>query len=51
MGWVQDTFDNVELQGLSRADFDAVWGQYMQLWRPTDVPGIAGRVDLDIANQ
>jgi hypothetical protein len=38
MGWKQVNLSEVQLNGISRADFDAVWGKHMQLWRPDSVP-------------
>jgi hypothetical protein len=38
MGWKKVDLSEVQLNGISRADFDSIWGVNMQLWRPDNVP-------------
>ena len=38
--WTQDSFDGVNLVGITRADFNAVWAPHMQLWRPQAPEGV-----------
>lgn len=38
MPWIRETFDNVKLENITRAEFDATWAPHMELWQQTEVP-------------